>query len=211
MGVIKNLFLSSLSFALKAFWTCFFISFFFVTVFISLRYGSSLTSTEVASWVQAVGSIGAIAGAYAVANWQIASQRLQQQNIEASRLDAMYAVVKCASDHVKSVQGFVKQTPEDFVLRNFWVHLSGPFEASLQALRSLPVHELGHAELVVQCMSIIGYMSNIQTEINVYILAQESGKLDDIYKVLAPQADIAIYSWEKFSSRAGISSELLNY
>lgn len=211
MDIVKGLFRSSLDFALKTFWACFFVSFFFVLVVVTLKYAGSVKSSDLASWVQAVGSIGAIAGAYAVANWQIQKQKNQQEVQDKNRLLAMYAVVRCAAEHLESTRVFAEQRPPKAALNVFWLHMSGAFEASMEALKVLPVHELGHAELVINCMFIIGAMSKLQLKINQYVESGAEDQIEGAYMEILTHANLSTHSWKQFSKYAGISSDLQDY
>ncbi|WP_353231876.1 hypothetical protein [Pseudomonas helleri] len=212
MGGFKELVVSSFSFALKTFWVCSLASFFFVLVVITLRFGGSLKSSDVASWVQAIGSIGAIAGAYAVANWQIRKQRVQELLQQESRLNAMCAVVKCAAEHAESIGHFARLQHPDFAFRTFWTEgLSGSFEASLNALKALPVHELGNSNLVIQCMSLLGAMSKMEAIINHYMQLESAEHLDRVYEQIITQLAVVSYSWKRFTEFAGIDSSLQDY
>ncbi|WP_314352589.1 hypothetical protein [Pseudomonas rhodesiae] len=211
MDSFKRIVVSSLGFALKTFWACLFISFFFILVVVTLKYAGSVKSSDLASWVQAVGSIGAIAGAYAVANWQIQKQKHQQEVQDKNRLQAMYAVVKCAAEHLESTRVFAVQRPPRVALNVFWQHMSGAFEASMEALKVLPVHELGRAELVINCMFIIGAMSKLQSKINQYMDSGTDEQLEETYTEIITHADLSMHSWKQFSKYAGINSDLQDY
>ena len=109
MGSLKRFAVSILSFAFKAFFVCFFVSLFFILILLVLVFAGGMKSSDVASWVQAVGSIGAIAGAYAVASWQIRKQKKQQDLDRVNRLYAMCAVVRCAAEHIESTSVFLSK------------------------------------------------------------------------------------------------------
>ncbi|AOE78725.1 hypothetical protein A7318_09085 [Pseudomonas lurida] len=92
MNGVKEFFRSSFSFALKTFWVCFFLSLFFVLLVLILKFGSSLKSSDAASWVQAIGSIAAIVAAIVIAGAQ--SRRMETQSIESNRvvLEALISI-----------------------------------------------------------------------------------------------------------------------
>ncbi|MFI7799313.1 hypothetical protein PSFL_03830 [Pseudomonas sp. DD1] len=211
MEGFRDFFRSTLGFAFRTFWVCFFISFFLILVVLTLRFAGSVKSSDVAAWVQAIGSIGAIAGAYAVANWQIQKQKHQQDQQEENRLQAMYAVVRCAAEHLESTRVFAAKRPPKLAFAAFWQYMSGAFEASLEALKVLPVHELGRAGLVINCMYIIGAMSKLQSTIDQYMIESLDEKLEETYAAIITHVDLSTHSWTQFSKHAGISSDLQDY
>lgn len=74
-----GLFFASMRFALKTLWICVLISLAFVLILIALIFSFKGSSSEVASWVQAVGSIGAIVAAIFIPIWHanvVAKRRL---------------------------------------------------------------------------------------------------------------------------------------
>jgi len=169
---------------------------------------SGIDSNVVASWVQAFGSIGAIVGAFAVANWQTRKQQLQLEQQRLGRLQSLHAVVQIAALHAESMGEFAKKRPPDFAFKAFWnTALGGPFQAVVQALKAIPVHELGQAELVVQCMAIIGAMTRIQTDVEHYL--SEPPLMErtlDTYTKVDVQVQIVAYSWGRFSEHAGLNT-----
>lgn len=205
MGFRKQL-QNSAPFAIRVLWVSFIAgpTFWLVSSAIKLV---EMTSTEAASWVQAFGSIGAIVGAFAVANWQAQKQQLHLDQQKLDRLQAMHAVVQSAAEHAKSMGDFAKDRPPDFALIGFWTTgLGGPFQAALQALKAIPVHELGHAALVVQCMSIIGAMTQMQADVEHYLSEQPSMELTvDTYSKVDLQVKLVAFSWGKYAEHAGLS------
>jgi hypothetical protein len=168
---------------------------------------SGIDSTVVASWVQAFGSIGAIIGAFAVANRQTRKQQRHLDQQKVGRLESMHAVVQIAADHARVLGEFAKDKPADHAFKTFWnVALGGSFQAVVQALKAIPVHELGKAELVVQCMTIIGAMTRMHSDVELYLSETPSMERTlDTYAKVDVQVQIVDYSWRMFSKHAELN------
>lgn len=156
-------------------------------------------STIAAYWAQAVGSVSAVIGAFLIANSQYRNQLRQTAKKEKQKMHSIHGVVAVAVEHAGSIGDFCKQSPDDYIFRAFWQDgLGGSFEASVQALKSLPTHELGNPKLVVQLMAITGSMATIQNAAAAYMLAKDMSRLHQIYKRIAVQADNIDYSWREY-------------
>lgn len=197
---------SSAPFAIGLLWVSFIAGPTFWLVLSAIKL-SGIDSTVVASWVQAFGSIGAIIGAFAVANRQTRNQQLHLDQQKAGRLESMHAVVQIVADHARAMGEFAKDKPADYAFQNFWnIALGGSFQAVVQALKAMPVHELGKADLVVQCMAIIGAMTRMQTDIEHYLSETPSTERTlEIYAKVDVQVQIVDYSWRMFSKHAELS------
>lgn len=207
---LKSIIEESAPFAIRLLWVCFIAGPTFWLVVSALKV-LGFDNTVIAYWVQAVGSIGAIVGVFVVANWQMRKQQLLREEQERNRLLAMYAVVRSAAKHALSLDQFAKERPEDNVFRAFWSDgLSGTFHAALQALNAIPVHEFGRAELVIQCLSMIGAMSKLQVTVDHYMSLNSNVLLDRTYTNVMSQAKMAKYSWDKFAEHAGIGDVSLD-
>lgn len=147
----KDLIYSTFSFALKTFWVCLFVSTFAVLFVITLKFGFSLKSSDVASWVQAIGSIAAIWGAFAIANRQSNTQALQRRKDEQARHDRAIAVVlllaKNQKEQLRLLHSTLANAKRDFgentinpYLEKNW-HLRWP--AHIEILKAVDINELG--------------------------------------------------------------------
>jgi len=135
----------------------------------------SLNSEEIASWVQAFGSILAILGAFAVGNHQAKTQHelsitqglRDKENREAERnrrAKSYLAVVEHAANECQYVVDFTEGMP----LEVFNLKWEGSYRelcsASISSLRSLPVHELGSHDLVLAYIGIVAGLANFINE-----------------------------------------------
>jgi hypothetical protein len=121
-----------------------------------------LNSSEIASWVQAVGSIAAIWGAFTVSNNQVRQQIDQKKEGDKRKAEALFAVVKSAADHVRTLGAIVDEGVTPQVFKISWSKaISDVMEMSLNSLKQLPAHELGNRDLVVAHTGITGGVSNL--------------------------------------------------
>ncbi|WP_085590833.1 hypothetical protein [Pseudomonas sp. B14(2017)] len=133
----------------------------FVTVLLIRTY--DLNKSELASWVQAFGSIGAIWGALAVSRRQIT----MQANADAKRAElrdgAYLAVMESACKNVRKLSEFVDGGPTLNAFLLMWdYHVGGLFESNMEILKGIPAHELGSYELVVSHSVVMTKMIRIQ-------------------------------------------------
>jgi hypothetical protein len=161
----------------------------------------SLNSSEIASWVQAIGSIAAIWGAFTVSNNQVKRQIEQKEEEKKRQAGALLAVVKSASDHTLALLDMIRQRPVLLVFGTFWNGIfSELFGMSVNSLKQIPAHELGDYDLVVNYVTITGCMVNIVARVKRW---EEVGTINDdhamiLYRDLETQCSFVISSWEKF-------------
>ena len=135
----------------------------------------SLNSEEIASWVQAFGSIFAILGAFAVGNHQAKTQQelsiaqglRDQKNLEAEltrRAKSYLAVVEHAANECQYVTDFTEGMPVEVFKLKWEGGYKELCSASIASLRSLPVHELGSHDLVLAYIGIVAGLANFINE-----------------------------------------------
>ncbi|WP_295460460.1 hypothetical protein [uncultured Pseudomonas sp.] len=162
-----------------------------------------VSGAEAASWVQAVGSIGAIIGAGAVANWQMQKSQSQSEKDKVERQQAMYAVIHNAAEWASSAGSFVSKTPEDWAFQISWnLHMGPSFSASLQSITKVPAHELGSPLLVTQFVTIVGGMETINRVVGGY-MREPSSEPVAVYAHMEQQALIIKHAWSKFVAVSG--------
>ncbi|MBC3504855.1 hypothetical protein HU761_26095 [Pseudomonas sp. SWRI59] len=140
---------------------------------------NDLTSSEIASWVQAVGSILAIIGALAVSRAQVSSQnavafeQIQHQidmkkRSDRDRAEAFLAVVDCAATLCNAVcQTTIQDGSVTTLMRGWTSHMREVSQSSLLALRNLPVHEFGSYELVVAHGTVLAAFVEFIAEVDI--------------------------------------------
>lgn len=139
----------------------------------------SLNSSEIASWVQAFGSIFAIWGAFTLSNKQLRAQYAQKNIEEKNKSGAFVAVILSAVERCREAARHFecKETRLEFLI--FWEYGGSEiFKSSLASLKLLPAHELGGYELVVAHNNILGGMSNLLGEIEKYLKIDDPDELD---------------------------------
>ncbi|WP_460135942.1 hypothetical protein [Pseudomonas sp. S1_E04] len=142
-----------------------------------------LTSSELASWVQAIGSIAAIWGALHVSNLQHYRQNAAQNAMAINRAKARLAVVKNAAEYGMSTGAFAAKTPPIYVFVSTWkMTLGVTTAAALSSLEALPSHELGTYEMVLACSGILGGLVQMRADVNSLI---DKGEVSEESAVLA--------------------------
>lgn len=166
----------------------------------------SLNSSEIASWVQAVGSIAAIWGAFTISNAQVRKARQERKRDAEQRLSAFYAVIQSAADHSRTLSEMIMQNPPHPIFKAGWDSvLDELFQVSLNSLKQLPAHELGSYELVVAYQGITGSVAKIISLVSNFktrdaLLDSEAGHL---YGELQTQCGLVGFRWAKFKESSG--------
>ncbi|MCF5170739.1 hypothetical protein [Pseudomonas canadensis] len=160
-----------------------------------------LTSSELASWVQAIGSIAAIWGAFAISNSQVERQ-IQQANQRAlDKSNAYFAVVKCAWDHARTMRELVEKQPPVGVFKESWnLVFRDLFNSSLSSLKSLPAYELGNYDLVIFHNGMLAAMSNMSSRVTLFLGADAfiEQELVLMYEDLFAQSQLAEHYWGEY-------------
>jgi hypothetical protein len=143
---------------------------------------TKLNSSELASWVQALGSIGAIWGALAISRKQMSSQSNADTKRAELRDGAYFAVVESACKNVRKLSEFVENGPALNAFLMIWdYHVGGLFENNLEMLKGIPAHELGSYDLVVSHSVMITKMIRIQNRV------RELREVSQQYKRVQPR------------------------
>lgn len=111
-----------------------------------------------ASWVQAIGAIASIWGAFAISN----SQVKQRKELEQKKAHAYKLVVKSAAEYVSALGDAIDRNIQVEQLQAAWQQtLRGFVETSLRSLKQLPVHDLGNYELVNAYNGTVGSIETL--------------------------------------------------
>lgn len=168
----------------------------------------SLNSSEIASWVQAFGSIAAIWGAFAISNGQVKRAQQEKKDEAKQRVAACYAVVQSAAEHCNALKEMIGQNPPPQVFTMSWNSVLGELlQASHSSLKQIPAHELGSYEMVVAYQAITGSMAKILGLVADFKASQafvdaEAGYL---FGELYTQCSLVAFRWEKFKQESGFS------
>lgn len=116
------------------------------------------TSSDLASWIQAIGSIGAIVGAYFLGSKQSRDARTLALELESRRraeqVDRYKATVGVVRLMATTTISAIEETEyEDFCgdWRRFLQH---DLQTALTAFDAMPAHELGTDELIYQAFAV---------------------------------------------------------
>ncbi|MFJ7007639.1 hypothetical protein [Pseudomonas putida] len=157
---------------------------------------NDMTSSDIASWVQAIGSIAAIIGALAVSRSQVSAQnalafeQIQHQinmkkESDLKRAEAFLAVVGCAAQTCGAIYVTTEKDGSLAGLKGGWSsHMREVCQASLAALRNLPAHELGSYKLVVAHGTVLAAFVEFIAEVELVVSDSRSLKVPESHGVL---------------------------
>lgn len=162
-----------------------------------------LTSEEIASWVQAIGSIAAIWGAFSLSNNQIKRQERQRELAAEQKNKAVFAVVEHAVLHARAVHKSLSSADGKQKFKLGWdTGYSEIFKSALKSLSLIPVHELGGYELVIAHNHILGAMINISKKVERYVSAEHF--VDQEFEVICLDVwgltEIVNFYWPNFEN-----------
>lgn len=157
-----------------------------------------------ASWVQAVGSIGAILGAFAISAAQSRRHEKLLRREASDRFDAYYAVVKNAAETSMLVTEFAHNKSADFEFRSVWEKYLGELlRASLDAAKAIPVHELEDYKLVVYYSGLMGTIYKLHHGVERYMSSRPSMEITlELYESMLTQSSMIQFDWKRFQERA---------
>jgi len=136
-----------------------------------------LNSSEIASWVQAFGSIAAIWFALLLGRRQIESQDLSNKKNAEMKADAFLAVFEGAAESTDKISSLAAKGVRVSGFLVVWdIILEDVFKANLNALKNIPVHELGRRELVIGHARMLSYMLQIEQIISELVEAASDNK-----------------------------------
>ena len=154
-----------------------------------------------ASWVQAVGSIASIWGAFAVGRSQQKAQMKVAAKAAQDKSDSMKAVVESAALFVTTLGEFVQRKPHIIVFKENWKLVNRQWlESSIYSLSQLPAHELGNGEMVRGYFGIMGAINDIGRLIdkaaNADLLQEQ--EYVDMYEEVLKQVRFVESYWRSF-------------
>jgi hypothetical protein len=192
-----------------------------VAVVLVAHFGATSAGTQpyradaMASWMQAIGSVAAILGAYWIGERQSASAlRAARESEIASlkrRLDAYAAVAKSACDQAMNVSKLAGAlSGQQFKIN--WIDQNGPvYRSAFASTESIPLHDLGSAEAVRSLIILKTALARMER----FIEAQaDAGELDEAthafnQKELFGMAWVIDESWQDLARRLEIGADTL--
>lgn len=153
------------------------------------------TSADAASWVQAIGSIGAILGAFFVGAHQTKHARqLYEESRERERKDkeqAQLAVITLLRHFGARFENCI--TENMFYLRMHWeFDLKNNVRATLQAFDAMPLHELGSGSRVRAAARVRSAVQSMYDAISNNIdrlLALDDADSEDAFREIADEIE----------------------
>jgi len=135
-----------------------------------------------ASWVQAVGSIASIWGAFAISNRQQKTQVKLAERVAREKADSLYAVIENAFKSTFTFGERLQSKPSEVVFKEAW-HLiyRQQLESSVDSLSKLPAHELGGYEAVGSYIAVMGALTDIVRKVNAYFSSSALQSLEYFY------------------------------
>ena len=156
-----------------------------------------------ASWVQAVGSIVAIWGAFQISNMQLKKQNLHKEEESRTQAWAYFAVVKSAVDNAISLFDSADEATSYGHFKSNWdLHHSHMIESSLAALKLIPPHALGSYDLVMAYNGVMANMAGILIDVRAGLDADEARSKEYMFfrgELSMRRFNIGSY-WEKFGN-----------
>jgi len=165
-----------------------------------------LSSAELASWVQAFGSIAAILGAFMVSNRQLARQQEDRERDRRSKSEALYAVVETAAKYSESIRELVtdkRPIAPAFIMiwRDYLSHLTN---TAIKGLEAIPAHELGSSKLVIFYGSVLADMVKVVSKIDSFVNRPSFSEQETIafYSEISGMCQLVAHYWKEFQEAA---------
>ena len=168
---------------------------FFVALF-------DLDKSELASWVQAIGSIAAIIAAFLIGNEQIKVQNQIREKELCTRATAFYFIVKNAVNSVRSYEFVLREHDRLNALLNWkFIHCDLMRNAK-NSMSQIPSYELGSYELVDSFHQICGSIDSVISKISMKILSDTIDPVDyeSLKKDVEIQWGLCEKNWFRFKT-----------
>ncbi|THG87067.1 hypothetical protein E5198_00680 [Pseudomonas sp. A-1] len=167
-----------------------------------------LSATELASWVQAIGSITAVWGAFKVSQLQREQGEVQRRESDRKKAEAYYAVVSSAVTDATVLGAMAYSNSFNGGFKENWdEYLCKMVESSFNSLKKIPAHELGSKKLVSSYAGIVSCIAQMIGKIEAAMRdteCQEQEVANACASVVA-LAKLLDYNWQcyKEASSAG--------
>lgn len=146
-------------------------------------------SGNVASWVQAVGSILAIGGAYFIGERQasatLRATREAHQLGERARREGMYSVIKAARSFAKVIDAALDD--EDMPLKMYAVYHPSLIDSLVDLMVKLPVSELGSDQAIGAFIMFSGQLTFLKQSLGEYVAGPYTDEVNTEIKKLEEQ------------------------
>lgn len=116
-----------------------------------------------AAWVQAVGSIAAIWGAFSISNRQVRKEDELRHTENRNKARARLGVVKNVATYAEALSNFVEGEPSSTLFAEVWSStMSFTTGAAIESLRCLPAHDLGSDTQVLIYNEMLGAFAQLR-------------------------------------------------
>ncbi|WP_431093124.1 hypothetical protein [Pseudomonas brassicacearum] len=162
-----------------------------------------------ASWVQAVGSIASIWGAFAISNKQQKAQIKLAKKAAKEKSESLYAVIENAVKTATTFGELLQSQPAEVVFQENWnLIYRQRLESSVYSLSRLPAHELGGYEAVGAYSGVMGALTDIVRKVNAYFSADAFQVMEYFYMCdeTLKQVRLVESNWRGFQQAAQRSS-----
>lgn len=156
---------------------------------------------SLAYWVQAIGSIASIWGAFKIGSSQQKAQLLESANAARNKSESLFAVVESAASFVSVLGAFVQTKPSSYVFKENWKLTNRQWlEVSIFSLSHLPAYELGSSALVRGYFGVFGGINDISRLINGALSSDafNEQEFDYMYCEVLKQVRIVESNWYCF-------------
>jgi hypothetical protein len=124
-------------------------------------------SEAVAAWVQAFGSIGAIAGAVWIGNRQVRAALSTEARASAGHRKSILAIAEAAYEHSERFRRLlVQQDPRVSLSLNYHESI---INGVVEALGGVPFHEVGSRDGVMAVLSLRDQLVFLKTSIEIFL------------------------------------------
>lgn len=172
-----------------------------------------------AAWIQAIGAISAIVATYFAGLRQGRQEwsrvlRLERRQ-EAQRLKAFAAVVDVARRNGEFISDHAERGSPRVILAGLW-HLvtKAEVDATLRALDSIPLHELGKPSLIIHAVGISRQMHSIRSRVEMIltdeVMVRDSIRYDRALDAIKSDGQFLKFHWREFTKALPSGSHLEN-
>lgn len=129
-----------------------------------------LGPSDIASWVQAVGSIVSIWGAFAISRDQFKKAEIKENKLNKEKERAYISVRVSAAAAARELSELVKGKPSAEDFRAAWgAHHEHFISSYITALGMVPMHELGGANQVSAHIHVASALKNMHSTVRGYL------------------------------------------
>lgn len=174
-------------------------------VFLGIRL-YDLGPSDIASWVQAVGSIVSIWGAFAISRDQSKKAEIKEDKLKKEKELAYISVRISAATAARELSELVERKPSAEDFRAAWgAHHEHFISSYITALGMVPMHELGGASQVSAHIHVASALKNMHSTVCRYL--NDEKWFEDDPHALYGNIEM-LYRWQDFQVKLADNSFL---